>query len=215
MNTGKLTPWLVVAILLVVLFVGYSIYAGLPIKKIGIPGLFSVEFGERTSGLVSDADLSKLNVVQREESQARLEEQLSSLEKKLDQLKTSSGAAVGESAAPQGEEANRAEGAASAVGTAEPAPPVDVTGTWYDAAGYSYIFQQAGNYVAFQELNPLVGVSAVGEGTIDGRVINLSLTTILGEALTADLEVSEDGQAIGGTVTSPVYGDTLYVEFFR
>ncbi|MFQ5826248.1 MAG: hypothetical protein ACE5IA_02720 [Dehalococcoidia bacterium] len=215
MKSGKLTPWLMVSALLVVLFVGYSIYAGLPIKKIGIPGVFSVEFGEKPTGFAPKEELSKLNVVEREESQARLQEQLSALEQKLDELKPGSGAAVSESEPPQEGKAKPTEGAATAKGRAEPALPVDVTGKWHDAEGSSLVFEQVGNYVVFQELDPLFGILAAGEGTINGNVINLSIVTVLGEALTSNLEVSVDGQSMRGTVTSPLYGETVDVELFR
>jgi flagellar basal body-associated protein FliL len=48
-NKYKGLLWIVIALLLIVL-VAYNLYSGLTVRKIGIPGIFELEFGEVQTG---------------------------------------------------------------------------------------------------------------------------------------------------------------------
>ena len=51
---------------------------------------------------------------------------------------------------------------------------VNLAGTWRDRIGVPWIIQQTGNAVAFQEYNPILAVTAVGQGTVSGHQLQLT-----------------------------------------
>ncbi|HEY9246508.1 MAG TPA: hypothetical protein VIO11_06650, partial [Candidatus Methanoperedens sp.] len=45
-DLGKMFLWIVVA-LIIIFLIGYNLYSGLTVEKIGIPGIFMIEFGKK------------------------------------------------------------------------------------------------------------------------------------------------------------------------
>lgn len=66
-----------------------------------------------------------------------------------------------------------------------------------------------------QEINPLFGLTAVMEGTIQGNEINVSYETVFGTVGTGILEVSSDGRRITGTFFDLTTGATISTNMFR
>jgi len=172
--------WIVVSMLLVVV-VGYNLYSGATVKKIGIPGIFQIEFGERPDPVARN-ELDRMDKQELLQRQAELERKLQAIEKDVNRADPS----PSDPRRPQQQQQARS---------------LNVTGSWQSAAGLTYVLQQNGNYVAFQEINPIYGITAVGEGTIAGRVLDISYTTALGTIGKAHLRVSADGQHMSGTAT--------------
>ena len=83
---------------------------------------------------------------------------------------------------------------------------VNVAGEWESDAGDMYIFAQVGNRVTFREVNLMSGVTAAGEGTINGRRIQLQYTTFVGTTGSAQFTVGEDNDELSGSFTDHVSG---------
>jgi hypothetical protein len=95
-----------------------------------------------------------------------------------------------------------------------PAQYANIGGTWY-ASGVSYFIQQFGTAVTIQEINPIYGVTAAGQGTITGRDISLSYNTVFGTTGSARLKLSADGRQLTGTFTDLTSGFSLTATLYR
>ena len=102
-------------------------------------------------------------------------------------------------------------------GTAVPPPQaiISLYGQWAGPGGLSYIIRQQGSYITIQEMNPWLGVAAVGEGTINGNIVNLSYTTAIGTAGQAQLQISPDGRQMLGQSRDMVTGVTMPMQMQR
>ncbi len=202
--------WAVASIVLL-LVVSYAIMSGAPIKNLSVPGVMDVEFdtgrtpvpaaaqsqptsfsSQSTSELERKiAELEKRDLDQRE---AALQQRLKELEQKMAQREQQ----VTQSPAPAA------------------LPQFNLNGTWRNNEGLSYIFQQMGNRVTIQEINPLLGiVQAVGEGTIIGDRIELNIQTVLGVGGSATLRISSDGNQMSGTVTDQLTNMPQPITIYR
>ena len=85
-------------------------------------------------------------------------------------------------------------------------PKLNVSGTWRGTQGISYIIHQSGNAITIQEINPIYGVAAVGQGVITQRDIEISYTTAAFTRGQARLRLSDDGRQIVGTFTDLTTG---------
>ena len=92
--------------------------------------------------------------------------------------------------------------ASSAVPAADPEIPVavDVSGTWVDADGYQYLFEQKGTQYSFRQLKDGAEVGS-GEGGLVGNSFNHKFTSAFGEGRCAGL-VSGMGTIASGTCTN-------------
>lgn len=88
-----------------------------------------------------------------------------------------------------------------------------ITGQWSSATGSSYMLQQQGENVSIQEYT-LGAVSAVGEGTFDGRNLDASVQTLMGE-VDIDLNLSTDGRRLSGQLTYSLTGGITPFEMYR
>jgi hypothetical protein len=50
----------------------------------------------------------------------------------------------------------------------------NINGTWQSNSGSSYIINQYGNAVSIQEVHPFYGITAIGEGLMTQRDVNIS-----------------------------------------
>ncbi|WP_298269918.1 hypothetical protein [Geobacter sp.] len=186
-DTGaRRTIWTIVLGLLIVL-VGYNIYSGVAVRKIGIPGMFEVEFGDQpTRSIAGTEKIDQMSSAELKERQARLEEKLREMETRR------------ETPAPQ------------------PLPETaSFYGTWQSTQGISYIINQNGTYITIQEISPIYGVTAVGQGTVYGREINVSYYTAAGTTGRAQLKLSGDGRQLQGGFTDLNTGASMPLTLFR
>ena len=64
-------------------------------------------------------------------------------------------------------------------------------------------------------MNPWLGVTAVGEGTISGNILNISYTTAIGTSGQAQLQISPDGRQMWGQSRDMVTGITVPMQLQR
>ena len=74
---------------------------------------------------------------------------------------------------------------------------VNIAGVWANDEGDTYMITQTGNELSLQETNPIYGVTAVGEGIIQGRQVTLSVTTALGTTGTLQMRLSGNNKLAG------------------
>lgn len=203
--------FLVVALLLVVV-VGYNIYHGITVKKVNVPGVMDLEFHSpndaRSNNTVSsstspqptstdataalESQLADLERQELESRQAQLQSRLHELEQRI----------ANNTSAP-----------------AAPAPRAviryDLTGSWESDEGVTYILSQQGNTVTLQEMNPLFGVTAVGEGRLNNNQLSITYMTALGTQGQGVLRVIDDGDELSGTITDLTTGFTQPLVIYR
>lgn len=97
---------------------------------------------------------------------------------------------------------------------------VNVSGTWRDSnTGASYVFEQNGNSIVFQEhsVNAFgaVVVSAEGSGTVSSRNINVNYVTMFGTNGVASMTVNSNGSNITGTFRDNVSGVVVNMNLWR
>ncbi len=97
---------------------------------------------------------------------------------------------------------------------------VNVSGTWQDSnTGASYVFEQNGNSIVFQEhsVNAFgaVVVSAEGSGTVSSRNINVNYVTMFGTNGVASMTVNPNGSNITGTFRDNVSGAVVNMNLWR
>lgn len=74
----------------------------------------------------------------------------------------------------------------------EPAS-IDITGTWQSRDGFTYTFEQYGAYLVWQEEAAAFGVTAVGDGIIQGDFIYLEFQAFDGTVGSVELVYGPDG----------------------
>lgn len=190
--------WVVVALLLIVIVV-YNLSSGLSVKKINISGIFEAEFAEKPASVATPAQIEKVGEDELKTRQAELEEKLKELEAQL--------AEKGET--PVAVDPDVFEEAS------EPMRLPSLAGTWSTAQGVSYNIQQNANAMTLQEVNPIYGVTAVGQGTIVGQNVQFTITTALGTYGSAQLNLSGDGRQLNGYYSDSVTGAVVPLALFR
>jgi hypothetical protein len=77
---------------------------------------------------------------------------------------------------------------------------INLSGAWYSQSGLSYQIMQSGNFITFQEYNPLYGViTAVGEGKIQNQSILINYQTASYTRGVSNLTISPDGRSLNGS----------------
>ena len=184
--------WTVVLSLLVLL-VGYNLLSGLVAKKIGIPGIFEVEFDKNPSGTVSEKDLNDLSSSELAKRQAELEKKLRDLEEKANIEKGSQ---------PQRNDRPQTQ-------------YMNVAGTWRSSVGPYYNVLQNGNIIIMEEISPGFGQTAVGQGVINQRNIEINLATAAFTNVQGHFTVSDDGRQMNGSFVEPNSGMSVPITIFR
>lgn len=131
--------------------------------------------------------------------QAALEARLAELQTRLEQAERSTSRPSSTTTAP-------------ATFSATPAT-INIAGQWSSATGSSYLLQQQGNRVTIQEYTQGM-VSAVGEGTFDGRELDASVQTLVGE-VDIILNLSSDRSRLSGQLTHSLTGGVTAFEMHR
>lgn len=184
--------WTVVLMLLVLL-VGYNLFSGLVAKKIGIPGFFEVEFDKNPSGTVSGEALNDINKSELARRQAELEAKLRQMEEK---------AKKDSERQPRQNDLQQVQ-------------YINVAGTWRSNLGAYYNVMQNGNTIIMAEISPGYGQTAVGQGTINQRDMNINFVTAVGTNVGSRLTVSDDGLQITGSFVEPTTGISIPIMLFR
>lgn len=91
----------------------------------------------------------------------------------------------------------------------------NINGSWQGVGGQSYIIHQSGSAVTIQEINPILGITAVGQGVIIGQDIDISYTTAIGTVGRARLRISENGQRLTGEFTDLTTGVSMPLVLYR
>ena len=216
------SPKKITLILALVLFAGavvYSVYTGTFIKKIGIPGAFELEFGER-SGTVDLDKLDSLDEGVVEESQEKMKAELERLQR---ELQTERAAKV---SSPQDEKSQpRQPAPQSKVSSqrvkkfAEPSPVKlpNLGGSWRNVQDpqLSYTVWQEGRNVTMSENHPFYGTTSVGSGNLLGNHLEVTYTTVLGTMGRVNFRVSQDGRSLSGQYTDLTTGMSQPIELVR
>lgn len=197
-SSGKNFLWVVVALLLIVIVV-YNLSSGLSVKKINISGIFEAEFAEKPASVATTDQIEKVGEDELKKRQAELEEKLKDLETQL------------------AEKTEEPVGASPGVfdDVREPARIPTLAGAWRTAQGVSYYIQQNANAMTLQEVNPIYGVTAVGQGTVAGQNVQFNITTAVGTWGSAQLSLSEDGRQLHGYYSDAVTGAAIPLALFR
>ena len=191
-QSPKKIIWTVVLTLLVLL-VGYNLLSGMVAKKMGIPGIFEVEFDKKPLGTVSEKDLNDLNSSELAKRQAELEKKLRELEEK---------ARIEKGSQPQRND--------------RPQPQyMNVSGTWRSSVDRFYNVLQNGNIIIMEEITPGFGQTAVGQGLINQRNIELNLATAMFTNVQGHFTVSDDGLQMDGSFVDPNSGMSVPVTIFK
>lgn len=202
----SLTQWKIIAGIAIAALIAYVVYinfkAGITVRKVSVPGMMELEFADR-QGLGSVAEPGKTDESGLRENQTRLETKLAELEDRL--------AERGSAPPPEPDEIASPED--SSFGGAAAAPGLQ--GQWFSPQGLTYIVQQRGDYVTLQEFNPLLGITAVGEGRIRGTQLELSYSTAVGTFGQATLQLSEDGSTLWGQSRDVTTGLVMNMQLQR
>ncbi len=83
---------------------------------------------------------------------------------------------------------------------------VNVTGTYISNDGMSYILQQNGLYVNMQEISPVYGITAAGQGMFTEEGLQINYNTILGTQGTMLLNPAENGLQLAGSFVDHTSG---------
>ncbi len=198
-SSGKNFLWVVVALLLIVIVV-YNLSSGLSVKKINISGIFEAEFAEKPASVATPDQIEKFGEDELKKRQAELEKKLTDLEAQLAaNRKTPAGTTSG--------------GLEEEIRDQMPLP--SLAGAWRTAQGVSYYIQQNANAMTLQEVNPIYGVTAVGQGTIAGQNVQFNITTAVGTWGSAQLSLAADGRQLNGYYSDAVTGAAIPLALFR
>ncbi|VAW72713.1 hypothetical protein MNBD_GAMMA15-1876 [hydrothermal vent metagenome] len=96
----------------------------------------------------------------------------------------------------------------------EPAMP-NLSGQWDSNQGTTYQIQHYNEQITLTEINPLLGVTAEGTGTITGRNIVLQYATAFGTTGTARLTVEDEGDTLTGVFRDNVTNASSAIELYR
>ena len=169
----------------VALLVIYTLWSGSALKSVSVPG-FKAEF-ER-GGMNSGKPAKEVNSDDIMQHQKELEQKVRDTEDEL-------GGAGGQSQSTRPFAAQNPHAGYPQIG-----------GTWTGANSLTYLLIQSGNSVTVQEMSPVYGTTAFGQGIINGRHLNASYRTVLETEGTASLDLSDDGRQLTGTFTDSYSG---------
>jgi hypothetical protein len=167
----------------------YNLYTGLVIGKIEVPGVFTVEFRDKTSPMHPGAP-EKLPDGERAQGQAELEKRVRDMEDRL----------------------HSSEQERRSVPFQQ---QFDLNGTWHGPLGLSYVIRQSGNVLTIQEISPIYGITAAGEGVITHQDITITYMAADYTPGRGALRLSDDGMQITGTFTNLSTGISTSATLFR
>lgn len=199
----SITRWKIIAGIAVGALIAGVVYhnlkSGMTVSKLSVPGMVELEFAGR-EGLGSVAQPTPADEKALQENQSRLETKLTELEHRLAER-----AAPGNAPAPP----------VLSDETPQPTHAASIAGQWLSPQGLTYVIQQSGDYVTMQEFNPMLGITAVGEGRVQGQQVNIAYTTAVGTFGQASLRLSDDGRVLSGQSRDTASGFVMNVQMHR
>ncbi len=180
--------WKIVVSVLLALVV-LNIYNGVALKKVEIPGLFNVEFAGHSDSKPHTATEPRTVTPAATEPPVQLAS--------TTPARTTPTPAV-PARSPQ----------------PEPAIP-NLSGQWDSDEGITYQIQHNNAQITLTEMNPLLGVTAEGTGTVNGRNIVLQYVTAFGTTGTARLTVEDEGDTLTGVFRDNVTNASSSIELYR
>lgn len=174
---------------LVLPLAAYTAYSGFVIGEMVLPGGFEFVFREKYKGTTNEEKIDELSDEELQKRQIELEQRFQELEQKASQ--------------PEGSEI--------------PQQPqsINLSGIWYGQNGLSYQISQDGDFVTIQEMNPLYGVTAVGQGSVQGESVVIDYQTASYTQGVANLTMSPEGRSLNGTFRDNYTGYTVPVTLNR
>lgn len=166
--------------LLVIPLVIYTVYSGFVVGEMELPGGFRFVFRDNHRGITDPEKIDDLSDAELERRQAELEERFQELEQR--------------------------ENKTTAFSQFQ---NVNLTGTWYSQYGLSYQISQNGNFVTIQEIHPLYGVTAIGQGQIQEQSVTINYQTAAYTQGVANLTISPEGRSLNGTFKDNYSGYTV------
>lgn len=173
---------------------GYTVYSGLVVGEMELPGGFRFTFRERKNGGTSEASDQALEDL----SETELSQRQTELEERFNELERQSEADESSQSLPDTELTD-----------------IDLSGDWYSQAGLWYQIVQNGSFLTIQEVSPAYGITAVGEGQIQGQSVLIDYQTAAYTQGVADLTLSPDGQSLSGSFRDNFSGYTVPVLLSR
>jgi|CXWL01.1.fsa_nt_gi hypothetical protein len=217
---AKQVFWIVAAATLITL-VGYNIYSGRTIEEIGLGGVGSVKFGKAggqspatpaapSGSVVPDSPASAIlqQGGMKDVSQEDMAKRQSELEAKLRHMEED----LKQAHATQARETPKENASFN-----RPPPPsaINLSGTWHDRSGASWIIQQRGGSLTVQEINPGFGVTAVGEGTVNGNQVQITYLSAMQTTGQVALTIGPEGHTMTGTAHDLTTGASFPLAFSR
>lgn len=83
---------------------------------------------------------------------------------------------------------------------------INISGSWLGANGLTYVITQSGHVVTIQEISPVYGVTANGEGTVSGTEVDITYSAVDGSIGIASLIFSEATGELSGTFSNLTTG---------
>jgi hypothetical protein len=182
-------------VLLICVVVLYNTFTGVTLESLDLAGIGKIKFSQKQN-VVSEKEVEGLDKQERTQREQELETKLNEMQEQLKRIGAQSPNTV-----PGGNQA---------------AAPINVSGTWRNDTGASYVLQQNGDWVTLQEVSLIYGVpttTAAGQGRIYGQMLELDCNTIMGVPGRLRLQMAPGGTSMSGSftyVTGAAIPMTLY-----
>ncbi len=161
-------------------------------------GGFLKQFSVGSDGISMEFDqLKDLPGQELAERQNKLEQKIANINNTLEQG----------SAAPQT--------AANNVNASYSQNSINLNGRWNTNVGFSYLITQYANEISIQEFSPVYGITAVGQGQINGQSVSITYQTALNTQGNGVLNISPDGRSINGQFRDHMTGNVTSVLMYR
>jgi len=165
----------------------YTLFAGFVLGEVEFPGGFRITFQPKVSGTTKavEGDYGDLHRDEKEDRAKELQRELKALRRKVERSSASSPGSY------------------------------DLSGSWRSAGGASYRVFQNGSSFTIRELSAYGMVTAVGQGQVMGRSIQLSYQTATYSQGAGELTLSPDGRSMSGYFKDLTYGTTIPITLYR
>ncbi|MGH7491669.1 MAG: zinc-ribbon domain-containing protein [bacterium] len=182
-------------VLLICVVVLYNTFTGVTLESLDLTGIGKIKFSQKQN-VVSEKEVEGMDKQVRTQREQELEGKLNEMQEQLKRIGAQSSHTT-----PGGDQAMLL---------------MNVSGTWRNDTGASYVLQQSGDSVTLQEVSLIYGVpttTAAGQGRIYGQVLELDCNTIMGVPGRLQLQLAAGGMSMSGSftyVTGAAIPMTLY-----
>ena len=169
-------------VLLICVVVLYNTFTGVTLESLDLTGIGKIKFN-RAQSVVSEKEVEGMDKQERTQREQDLEAKLNEMQEQLKRV----------SAQPQ-----------NTAPADLPVTMIDVSGTWRNDTGASYVLQQSGDWVTLQEVSMIYGVpttTAAGQGRIYGQTLELDCNTLMNIPGRLRLQLAANGMSMSGSFT--------------